>query len=372
MRRVAGFILATVVAIQLFPSSTVAQSTRPAWRAEWEKAVEAGKKEGQVVVSIPASAELRREIEKIFAQRFAIGVEIFPARGASVVRRIVEESKANVHHFDVHIGGSLSAVTGLLAEGILEPIEPWLILAEVKEPKNWWGGHMWVDRGKRYLYAFQAYLTESMWYNTNLMKPEEVRSYGDFLNPKWKGKIGLLDPRTPGAGDSNWSYMWMIKGEDYLKRLVDQNLLLSRDQRLLAENLAKGKVALVIGLTHYTYLPFLKAGLPIKPIPALKEGTYGTAGSGNLAIIKNTPHPNATKVFVNWLLGKEGQEVVTRALGQATRRLDVDTQWLTDVGVLPAKDHLTLKQFMEVENQSEEKLEKVREPASRVARKLLD
>lgn len=288
------------------------------------------------------------------------------------MRRIADEHKAGVRHFDLHIGGSLSAVTALLGEGILEPIEPWLLVAEAKDPKNWWGGHLWVDNAKRYIYSFQAYLTESMWYNPNLIRSEELRSYDDFLNPRLKKKIGFLDPRTPGTGDSNWSYMWMVKGEDYLKRLVDQELLLGRDQRLLAENLAKGKVALVIGLTHYTYLPFLKAGLPVKPLPALKGGTYGTGGSGNLAIIRNAPHPNGTKLFVNWLLSQEGQDLFTRAMGQATRRLDVDTKWLKDVGVLPAKDHLTIKQFLEVENQSEEKLGKVREPALKVAHKLLD
>lgn len=366
------FLIMAAGLLSIQPPIALAQSAKGAGQAEWERVLEAGKKEGKTVVSIPASAELRKETERVFKQRFGIDVELVAARGAAIVRRIAEESKAKIHYFDVHIGGSSSAVTGLLAEGILEPIEPWLILPEVKDPKNWWSGHMWVDRGKRYLYAFQAYLTESMWYNSDLVKPEELRSYDDFLHPKWKGKIGYLDPRTPGAGDSNWSYMWMVKGEDYLKKLVGQNLLLSRDQRLLAENLAKGKVAIMIGLSHYTYLPFLRAGLPIKPIPPVKEGTYGTAGSGNLAIIKNAPHPNATKVFVNWLLGKEGQEVFTKAMGQATRRLDVDTQWLKEFGVLPAKDHLTLKQFLEVENQSEQKLEKVREPALKVARKLLD
>jgi len=372
MKKLLQAIQALAVAGLLVPSFSAAQSAKPGELAEWDKVLEAAKKEGKVVVSIPASAELRKEIDRIFQQRFGIGVELLAARGAAIVRRIGEESKANIHHFDIHIGGSSSAVSGLLAEGILEPIEPWLILPEVKDAKHWWGGHLWVDRAKRYIYAFQAYLTEGMWYNTNLMKPEEVRSYDDFLNPKWKGKIGILDPRTPGAGDSNWSYMWMVKGEDYLRKLVGQNLLISRDQRLLAENLAKGKVASVIGITHYTYLPFIRAGLPIKPLPALKEGTYGTAGSGNLTVIKSLPHPNATKVFVNWLLGKEGQEIFTKAMGQATRRLDVETKWLKDFGVLPAKDHLTLKQFLESENQSEEKLERVREPASTVARKLLN
>ncbi len=356
----------------LAPTSVVSQTTKPAWQAEWEKTVEAAKREGKVVVSLPASAELRKETERVFKQRFGIETEVVTGRGASIIRRIADESKAGIRHFDIHIGGSSSLVTGLLAEGILEPIEPWLILPEVKEDKSWWGGHMWVDKEKRYIYTFQAYLTESIWSNAHLIKPAEVRSYDDLLNLKWKGKIGFLDPRTPGAGDSTWSFLWMVKGEDYLKKLSAQNLFINRDQRVLAENLAKGKVAMVLGLTYYSYLPFLKAGLPIKALPTPKEGTYGTGGSGNLAIIKNPPHPNATRVFVNWLLGKEGQEVFTKAMGQATRRLDVDTQWLKDVGVLPAKDHLTLKQFLEAENQSEEKLEKVREPALKVANKLLD
>lgn len=356
----------------LAASPVPAQAPRPAWQTQWDKTVEAGKKEAKVVVSLPASAELRKLTEETFKQRFGIEVEVITGRGAAVVRRIADEAKAGIHHFDIHIGGSSSLVTALLSEGILEPFEPWLLLPEVRETKDWWGGHMWVDEGKRYIYAFQAYLTESMWYNTNLMRPEEARGYDDFLNPKWKGKIGILDPRTPGAGDSNWSYMWMVKGEDYLKKLAAQNLFNSRDQRVLAESLAKGKLALVIGLTHYTFLPFIRAGLPVKPLPSLKEGTYGTGGSGNLSIIKNPPHPNATKVYVNWLLGKEGQEVFTKAMGQATRRLDVDTHWLRDFGVLPAKDHLTLKQFLEAENQSEEKLERVRKPALKVANKLLD
>jgi len=124
-------------------------------------------------------------------------------------------------------------------------------------------------------------------------------------------------------------------------------------------------------LTYYTYLPFLKAGLPIKALPVLKEGTYGTGGSGNLAILKNPAHPNATKVFVNWLLSREGQEVTSKALGQATRRLDVDTKWLRETGVIPAKDQMSVKDFWQIENQSEEKLDKVREPAQKFAQALL-
>jgi iron(III) transport system substrate-binding protein len=229
-----------------------------------------------------------------------------------------------------------------------------------------------VDSMKRYIYTSQAYQTENIWCNTDFVKPDEIRSLNDLLNPKWAGKIGYLDPRTPGAGASMWSFLWKLKGEDYLKKLAAQKLLLGRDQRLLAESLAKGKIAVVIGLSYYSLLPFAKAGLPVRLIPSARDEIYVSGGSGNMTIIKGAPHPNATKVFVNWFLGQEGQETYSRAMGQATRRLDVDTQWLKEFGVMPAKDTLTPDQYPKLENQSEEKILKTRGPAAELARKLLD
>ncbi|HTF94347.1 MAG TPA: extracellular solute-binding protein [Verrucomicrobiae bacterium] len=357
--------------VLLFTTTVHGQQSKTAGSVEWDTLVDAAKKEGKVTVSLPASAEMKKQIEEQFKKRYGIEVETFTARGSSAVRRMADEFKAGVRSFDLHIGGSSSIVSGMHDEGILDPIEPWLVLPEVKDPKQWWGGHMWVDNAKRFVYMFQAYLSEVIWYNTDLVKPNEIRSMDDFLNPKWKGKIGYLDPRTPGAGDSTWAFMWQVKGEDYLKKLVAQDLYLGRDQRILAENLAKGRFAVMIGNSYYSYLPFIKAGLPIKTLPLLKEGNYGTGGSGNLAIIKAPARPNSTKVFINWLLGREGQEIVSRALGQATRRLDVDTRFLKESGTIAAKDAMPVNDFLKIENQSEEKLDKVREPASKFAHSVL-
>ena len=349
-----------------------AGEAKPSPPVEWEKTVEAAKKEGKVVVSIPSSGELRRGIEKVFKQRFGIDAELNTGSAASIVGKIRQESKSGAPYFDLHMGGGESMITGLLAEGVLAPLEPTLILKDIKDPNNWWGGHIWLDNAKRHIYASQAYQVELIWCNTDFVKPEEIRSLTDLLNPKWSGKIGYLDPRTPGAGSSMWSFLWKLKGEDYLKKLAGQKLFLSRDQRVLAESLARGKIALVAGLSYYSFLPFAKAGLPVKSVAISRDEIYVSGGSGNVAIIKGAPHPNATKVFINWFLGQEGQEVYSRAMGQATRRLDVDTQWLKEVGVAAAKDSLTLDQYTKLENQSEEKVLKAREPAAELARKLLD
>jgi len=364
------FLIACLVGVVSAPAAH-SQPAKAAGSAEWEKILEAARREGKVTVSLPASAELKKQLEENFKKRYGIEVETFTARGSAGVRRMADEFKAGVRHFDLHIGGSSSIVSGMLDEGILDPVEPWLALPEVKDPQQWWGGHLWVDNAKRFIYAFQAYLSEVIWYNTDLLNPSEIRSLDDFLNPKWKGKIGYLDPRTPGAGDSTWGFMWQVKGEEYLKKLVAQELYLGRDQRLLAESLAKGRVAVMIGLSYYSFAPFLKAGLPVKTLPRLKEGNYATAGSGNLAILRAPAHPNAARVFVNWLLGREGQQIVSRALGQATRRLDVDTRFLKEFGTIAAKDVMSVSDFLQLENQSEEKLQKVREPATRLAHALL-
>ena len=357
-----------IAAIGLAPCAVFAKNGKP---EEWEKAVELAKKEGKVVVSIPASTELRAAIERSFEKRYRIDVEPVVGRASAVVRKIADETKAGVRYVDVHMGGSESIVTGLLSEGILEPLEPLMLLPEVKDPKQWWAGHVWVDKAKRFVYSTLAYQTENIWINSQMMKADEVRSFDDLLNERLRNNIGMLDPRTAGSGASTWSYLREIKGEDYLKRLVGQKLALSRDQRVLAEILAKGKLALVLGLTYYSYAPFLKAGLPVAPLPAPKEGVYVSGGSGHLVVLKNAPHPNATKVFVNWFLSREGQEVYARAMHQATRRIDVDVKWLREVGVTAAKDALTIDQYYKLENQSEDKINRLREPAAALARKLL-
>ena len=363
-----------VVLISLLLSSTqqsAAAETKLAWQIEWEKTIDAAKKESKVVAGVPASAELRKSLEETFAKRFpGVEIEISTARGPTNASKIAAEHAAGVRYYDVLISGSLTPLS-LLNAGILEPIEPLLILPEVKEAKRWYGGHIFSDNAKRFLYSFQAYQSENLWHNTQLMKADEFRSFDDLLNPKWKSKIGILDPRSAGSGTSTWAFFYKTKGEEFLRKLAAQELLLSRDQRMLGENLAKGRLALTIGLTYYSLAPFIKANQPIKPLPEAKEGSYTSSGSGALSVVKNSTRPNATKLFVNWLLSKEGQEIYGKAMGQATRRLDVDTKFLLESGTRASKDFLSVEENQKRENSSEEVLTQLWPKAIKLANELL-
>jgi iron(III) transport system substrate-binding protein len=369
MKRLLGALALLLSSSSIFPMSADAQSAPS--KGEWDKVVEAAKKEGKVIVSIPTSAELRKEFETGFQKAYpGIELELNVARGASNINKIAEEQNAGVRSIDLHIGGTTSIITGLLAQNFLDPVMPSMMLPEVRDPKHWWGGHIWADNAKRYVYSFTAYMTETIWYNTTLVKPEEIASWDSLLDPKWKGKIVILDPRSPGSGESNWAFLLRIKGEQFLAKLAAQDMMVGRNLRQLAEQVARGKSSVSIGVSYYTYLPFIKAGLPIKPISNIKEGYYAGTGSGNLAVLKNVAHPNAAKVFVNWLLSKEGQTALTKALGQPTRRFDVDTKWTREFGHPSAKEVLTPEKFDELENGSEEVVFKYRKPAMHLAEKL--
>ncbi|HJU63857.1 MAG TPA: hypothetical protein VJ864_17595, partial [Candidatus Binatia bacterium] len=121
--------------ILIFSPAVYGQQSKIAGLAEWDKLVDAARKEGKVTVSLPASAEMKRQVEEQFKKRYGIEVETFTARGSAGVRRMADEFKAGVRHFDLHIGGSSSIISGMLDEGMIDAIEPWMTLPEVKEPK---------------------------------------------------------------------------------------------------------------------------------------------------------------------------------------------------------------------------------------------
>ena len=371
MMRTTMFIFTILFLAALLANQLFAAETKPAGQSEWDKTVEAARKEGRVVAGIPASAELRKALDETFSKRFpGIEIELATGRGPANAGKIAAEHAAGVRYFDLLVSGSLTPLN-LLNARILEAIEPLLILPEVKEAKRWYGGHVWADNAKKFLYSFQAYQSENSWYNTQQLKADEYRGFDDLLNPKWKGKIAILDPRSAGGGTSSWSFFYKVKGEEFLRKLAGQELTLSRDQRLLGEGLAKGRYTITIGLTYYTLAPFIKANLPIKPLPEAKEGSYTSSGSGALSVVKNSSHPNATKVIVNWLLSKEGQETYGKAMGQATRRLDVDTKWLMEFGTRASKDFLSFEENQKRENSSEEVLTQLWPKAIKLANDLL-
>ncbi len=339
---------------------------------EWKKTIEAAKKEAKIVVGGPPTAVLRKQYKETFEQKLGVELELISAPGPQNAGKAAAEFKAGVRYFDVLHGGS-GTLEPLMKENMLAPFLDYMILPEVKDPRQWWGGHLWEDNVKtsRFIYSFSADFSVPPFFNADLLKPGEISSYDDLLSPKWKGKIGFFDPRTPSAGQGLWGFLMKIKGKDFLQKLAQQDLFISRDGQQLAVGLAKGTLAIALGLSQRFVDPYTKAGLPIKVLTDIKEGLSGSNGFGTVAVMKNPPHPNAAKVYITWLLSKEGQELYSRALTQGSRRLDVDTKWLAKFNTPAAKDLTTPEEFEKVRFYGEDIITEWREPAGEFARKIL-
>lgn len=310
---------------------TAAPAKQP-WELEWEKLISLAQKEGSAVVYCSASATTRATLTKAFRDKYGVSLEFVSGRGSEIAEKVLSENRAGLHLGDVYIGGTTTQVNSLKPAGVLVPLEPVLILPEVKDPKVWWEGKLpWAD-DNQLLFASLAFPTNAVSINTKLVKKEEIESWNDLLNPKWKGKIGINDPTITGPGLRMIGALLDVLpgfGEGYLRKLAQQEPYIIRDQRLQVDWLAQGKISVLLAPDPAPIAEFQSAGASVDSLVP-KEGTVVTTGIGAVSLLK-APHPNAAKLFINWFLSKEGQTLYSRAYNAQSGRLDVPTE-----GISPA------------------------------------
>lgn len=314
-------------------TNSAAGADADAWKADWQKTLEAAKKEGQLVLYGSADYEkLFAEFNKKYPEIKVVGVF---GRGADVAKRFMAERRGEKHLADLYVNGMTTGYNVFYKAKALDPIPPVLVLPEVTDTSKWWQGkHHYVDPERQYLLNINGETRIVVGYNTKLVNPAEIRSYWDLLNPKWKGKIVAYDPTLGGAGDAmRFFFHHKALGPEFIKRiLTETDIVISTDTRQMGDWLAGGKYALsIFGPISRMDLDIMQIqGLPVSWFAPehLKEGAYITAGSGGVALINKAPHPSAAKVGLNWLLSREGQIVYQRIFtegndGPDSLRIDI-------------------------------------------------
>ena len=282
------------------------------WKEDWDKATRAAKQEGSFVVyTSPGKERLFQEFHKKFPEIKPVEVSV---QGAARINRILAERRAEKYLADLLIAGAGTAAAGLLKGNVLDPIKPALLLPEVLDQNKWWQGkHIYGDDDKKYIFAFGGAPTFNFFYNTNLVDPKEFKSYWDFVNPKWKGKILIAEPLSAGTPDMiQFLYYHREIGPNFLKRLLtDMDVAVSRDIRQMVDWVAQGKFAIgaLQSVERLDVWAAKQRGLPVEIFltDRFKEGGMVGSAGGNLMLVNRAPHPNAAKVFINWLLSREGQ-----------------------------------------------------------------
>ncbi len=203
-----------------------------------------------------------------------------------------------------------------------------LALPEVTDPKKWMAGALPFLDEERMMISYFIHAGSSIVINTELVKPDELKSYRDLLAPKWKDKILMQDPSVTGAGNIFFTINLMeIMGKDFTLQLAQQNPVVMRDRRLMLEWVARGRNPIVLAPDTSMLGELTRAGAPLKHIVP-REGTYAGGGGGGLAMLNQAAHPEAAALAVNWVLSREGQTVLARAQPDQSRRLDVPVDFI--------------------------------------------
>ncbi|MEX0752796.1 MAG: extracellular solute-binding protein [Xanthobacteraceae bacterium] len=322
----------TLVALFLtatFASAATAQSSD--WQAKWDQALAAAKKEGKIVIAGSPDPVMRKEIIPKFTSQFGITVDFITGRSSEIGSRLRTEREAGIHSIDILLPGLRSTTSILYPEKMLDPVKPMLIRPDVVDPAKWKTGEPWfIDPEKKYVLRLFSSVSGVFHINTDQVKPDEMKTPDDLLNPKWRGKISTDDPAAAGRGANTAAILYTYFGEEFVKKLyLDQNPMISRNRRQLADWLARGTYPISLSVQDEDAEDLRKEGFHIKEVPGL-TGLPGILSGSPFVVtlINKAPHPNAALIFINWIASKEPLEIYSRSVSSATLRTDVDESFL--------------------------------------------
>ena len=289
--------------------------------------VAAAKKEGKVAVNTFTGQGYAR-VFKLFTQAYPeVKLDHTNLEPVDFSPRVINERRAGLYTWDVATMPTSTALQVLKPAGVWDPVKPAIVSPDARSDANWRGGFAggFLDKDKHLAYAFTLVRSVGVFVNVDRVKEGELRSFTDLLAPRWKGKIAISDPRVIGSTFWPLTVARLKLGDGIMKALLlDQEPVLSRDRNQLTEFMVRGRYPIAIGLNALALQDFQVHGVGknVKTV-LLPEMDYQASGSA-VWLLNRAPHPNAAKLFVNWLLSREAQAAWAKELQTNSRFVGIE------------------------------------------------
>ena len=321
MQRVWSIVGIAALVLSFAAGSCFAQSQD--WKRDWDKTVAQANEEGHLTMAIASGEVWRKEVARFQEAYPKIKLDMTTASGRDFWPRFVKEREAGQYLWDLRVGAADSEAYVLKGKGDFQPARDLLELPEVTDTNVWYGGldRLFLDSEKKYFIGFAAVATPLGYYNKPMLG--ESFSVADLIDPKWSGKISLADPRG-GAGIANVSVLYKKYGPEFVRKLLaDQKPIITNVPRQQLEWVISGRYPIAFGLQNATLIDYRTNGGDIGMVAGLTGQDKWTTSTGALCVLSKNPHPAATKVFVNWILSKDVQMHLMKAVELNSRRKDV-------------------------------------------------
>ena len=294
--------------------------------------------EGKVVMySAMIENQALRPLKEAFKTKYPfLEVEFWRADTRDLINKTLAEVRARSMNVDIVEGGGVSQA--LLRANVLAPFslpEAKRLGPQMQDPRGYW-----VATRVSYF---------GMAYNTKLLAADDApKTYADLLDPKWKGRMAWTADAETGSATMFISFirarLGEQKGEEYLRELAKQDIAnIAASPREVVNKVMAGEY--VIGLCIFLHHPIISAQQGASVAAQPMEPVLGNASV--MVLTKDAPHPHAAMLLMDFLISKEGQEVIRKAdYFPADTTLEVEP---SVAKIVPAKTGLAMQFLSEEE-----------------------
>jgi iron(III) transport system substrate-binding protein len=272
-----------------------------------QKVVEAAKKEGQLVYYTTMTLDQSKMVVDRFEKKFGIKTTLFRTGGGPLLNKIFTEARGGRYDWDVVVGRG-EMVLPMVERKLVSPYrspEVKMIEQQLVDNEGYWTA-----------YYVNSYV---LGWNTQQVKKQDVpKSYEELLNPKWKGGQISLDTEAYGMMEGLKRVWGKEKAISYFKRLAAQDPVLKRGNTERVQLVVAGEYPLIIAYNQ-TIQRMTSRGAPIDWLPLEPSVTQVNP----IMLAAKAPHPNAARLFYDFVLSKEGQEML-RGFQRIPVRKDVE------------------------------------------------
>jgi iron(III) transport system substrate-binding protein len=270
------------------------------------KQLEAAKREGKLAwytsTNITESKPLLDEFEKQYP--FIKG-EIIRASGEKTLNRIVTEGRAGRWDFDVVTISEVDALMEAKLLGTYKSPESKNYISEFKDPNGHWTA------------VYVNYTT--IGYNPKMVPEKDApKQWEDLLSPKWKGKVSIDQEQYPWFATLHKAW-GRERAQKFMKTIAKQDIQWRKGHTLITQLMAAGEFPVAIIYAHRTE-EMKQKGAPVEWVNTVNPLVVTLNSAG---ISPKAPHPNAAKLFIDFMLSKPAQQRL-RALRRIPARSDVE------------------------------------------------